>query len=277
MTRMSEEFRNKSVLITGGSRGIGKRLAIGFARLGARLALMARSKAELDLAHIEIEQNGGNALRIRGDVTDPEQMAVAVDRVRVTYGGAPDILICAAGIAGPLQPFLQTSMKQWTEPLHVNLLGVVHACRAVLPGMVERRRGKILVVTCDGGAAPKLNFSSYATAKTAIVRFVEAIAAEVADHNVQLNSFDPGPTYTSITDEVIRAGDRLDNKVVAEAVETRRTGGTSTSQQMKLAEFLASETSNHITGRLIHVDDDWKKLRNAVLKPDAYALRRVTR
>ncbi|HJY05415.1 MAG TPA: SDR family NAD(P)-dependent oxidoreductase, partial [Bryobacteraceae bacterium] len=118
---MSEEFRNKSVLITGGSRGIGKRLAIGFARLGARLALMARSKAELDLAHIEIEQNGGNALRIRGDVTDPEQMAVAVDRVRVTYGGAPDILICAAGIAGPLQPFLQTSMKQWTEPLHVNL------------------------------------------------------------------------------------------------------------------------------------------------------------
>ncbi len=274
---ISQEFQNKSILITGGSRGIGKRLAIGFARLGARLALMARSRAELDLTHIEIEQNGGNALRIRGDVTDPEQMAVAVDRARVAYGGPPDILICAAGLPGPLQGFLQTSVKHWTEPLQVNLLGVVHACRAVLPGMVERRRGKILVVTCDGGVAPKLHFSSYATAKTAIVRFVEAIAQEVADHNVQINSFDPGPTYTSMTDEVIRAGDRLDSKVVAAAVEVRRTGGTSTEQQMKLAQFLASEASNHVTGRLIHVDDDLKKLRNAVLKPDAYTLRRVMR
>ena len=154
---------------------------------------------------------------------------------------------------------------------------MVHACRAVLPGMVERRRGKILVVTCDGGVAPKPHFSSYATAKTAIVRFVEAIAQEVADHNVQINSFDPGPTYTSMTDEVIRAGDRLDSKVVAAAVEVRRTGGTSTEQQMKLAQFLASEASNHVTGRLIHVDDDLKKLRNAVLKPDAYTLRRVMR
>jgi len=277
VVHISQEFQNKSILITGGSRGIGKRLAIGFARLGARLALMARSRAELDLTHIEIEQNGGNALRIRGDVTDPEQMAVAVDRARVAYGGPPDILICAAGLPGPLQGFLQTSVKHWTEPLQVNLLGVVHACRAVLPGMVERRRGKILVVTCDGGVAPKLHFSSYATAKTAIVRFVEAIAQEVADHNVQINSFDPGPTYTSMTDEVIRAGDRLDSKVVAAAVEARRTGGTSTEQQMKLAEFLASEASNHVTGRLIHVDDDLKKLRNAVLKPDAYTLRRVMR
>ena len=277
MVHISQEFQNKSILITGGSRGIGKRLAIGFARLGARLALMARSRAELDLTHIEIEQNGGNALRIRGDVTDPEQMAVAVDRARVAYGGPPDILICAAGLPGPLQGFLQTSVKHWTEPLQVNLLGVVHACRAVLPGMVERRRGKILVVTCDGGVAPKLHFSSYATAKTAIVRFVEAIAQEVADHNVQINSFDPGPTYTSMTDEVIRAGDRLDSKVVAAAVEVRRTGGTSTEQQMKLAQFLASEASNHVTGRLIHVDDDLKKLRNAVLKPDAYTLRRVMR
>lgn len=277
MEHISQEFQNKSILITGGSRGIGKRLAIGFARLGARLALMARSRAELDLTHIEIEQNGGNALRIRGDVTDPEQMAVAVDRARVAYGGPPDILICAAGIQGPLQAFLQSSVKHWTEPLQVNLLGVVHACRAVLPGMVERRRGKILVLTCDGGVAPKLHFSSYATAKTAIVRFVEAIAQEVADHNVQINSFDPGPTYTSMTDEVIRAGDRLDSKVVAAAVEARRTGGTSTEQQMKLAEFLASEASNHVTGRLIHVDDDLKKLRNAVLKPDAYTLRRVMR
>jgi NAD(P)-dependent dehydrogenase (short-subunit alcohol dehydrogenase family) len=270
-------FHNKCVLITGGGRGIGKRLAIGFARLGARLALVARSKAELDLAHIEIEQNGGNALRIRGDVADPEQMTVAVDRVRVAYGGVPDVLICAAGVAGPLQGFLQTPLKQWTEALQINLTGVINACRAVLPGMVERRRGKIIVLACDAGQAPKLHFSSYATAKTAVVRFVEAIAPELADHNVQINSIDPGPAYTSLTDEIIRAGERVEPSVVTAALETRRTGGTSPDDQIKLAEFLASDSSNHITGRLIHVDDDWKRLKNATLRPDAFTLRRVVK
>jgi NAD(P)-dependent dehydrogenase (short-subunit alcohol dehydrogenase family) len=271
----SHHFRNKSVLVTGGSRGIGKRLAIGFARLGARLALVARSKAELDLAHIEIEQNGGNALRIRGDVTNPEQMAVAVDRIRVTYGGVPDVLICAAGIAGPLQAFLQTGIRAWADALQVNLMGSIHACRAVLPGMVERRRGKIIVIVCDAGVAPKVNFSSYNTAKAALVRFVESVGLEVADHNVQINCFDPGPAYTSLTDEIIRAGDRLDHRVVAAALEVRRTGGTSPEEQMNIAEFLASESSNHITGRLIQVGDEWRKLKNATLKDEIYTLRRV--
>lgn len=275
MVTTPKGFHNKSVLVTGGGRGIGKRLAIGFAKLGARIALVARSKAELDLAHIEIEQNGGNALRIRGDVSDPEQMAVAVDRVRVAYGGVPDVLICAAGVSGPLQSFLQASMKQWTDALAINLFGVVNSVRAVLPGMVERRRGKIIVLVCEAETAPRLHFSSYSTAKTAVVRFIEAIAPELVEHNVQINCFDPGPVYTSLTDEIIRAGNRVDAKVVAQAIETRRTGGTSPEVQMKLAEFLASEGSNHITGRLIHIEDDWKKLKNLTLRDDAFTLRRV--
>lgn len=277
MINSTHEFHNKSVLVTGGGRGIGKRLALGFAQLGARLALISRSKAELDLTHIEIEQGGGSALRIRGDVTDPEQMAVATDRVRVAYGNVPDVLICAAGVAGPLQSFLKAPLKQWTEALHVNLMGAINTCRAVLPGMVERRRGKIIVLVCNADIAPKLHFSSYSTAKTATVRFVESIAAEIADRNVQINCLDPGYAYTSLTDEIIQAGDKLDPKVVADALETRTTGGTSPEEQMKVAEFLASEASNHITGRLIRVDDDWKKLKNVTLRKDAYTLRRMGR
>jgi 3-oxoacyl-[acyl-carrier protein] reductase len=154
-------------------------------------------------------------------------------------------------------------------------MGVVNACRAVLPGMVERRRGKIIVLVCDSGTTPRLHFSSYTTAKTAAARFVESIAPELAEHNVQINCFDPGSAYTSLTDEIIRAGDRVEHKVVENALETRRTGGTSPEEQIKLAEFLASETSNHITGRLIHIDDDWKKLKTTTLKTDAFTLRRV--
>jgi NAD(P)-dependent dehydrogenase (short-subunit alcohol dehydrogenase family) len=277
VTTASSEFKNKTVLITGGGRGIGKRFALGFARLGAKIALLGRSKAEIDLAHIEIEQAGANALRIRADVTDPEQLALAVDRVRVVFGGTVDILICAAAISGPLSSFLQTPLKAWTEAIHINLLGVVHSCRAVLPSMIDKRTGKIIVLVCDSDNAPNLHFSAYATSKTAAVRFVEALSAEISDANVQINCFDPGPAYTNLTDEIIRADDRLEPKVVAAAKETRRTGGVSPDRQLALAAFLASEQSNHITGKLIHVTDDWKKLKNTTLRPDALTLRRAGR
>jgi NAD(P)-dependent dehydrogenase (short-subunit alcohol dehydrogenase family) len=273
----TSEFRGKNVLITGGGRGIGKRLALGFARLGARIALISRSKAELDIAHIEIEQAGGNALRIKADVADPEQMVLAVDRARVVFGSTIDILICAAVTPGPFGEFLQSSLKSWTEAIHVNLLGVVYSCRAVLPSMIEKRSGKIIVLTCESDHAPKANLSAYTTSKTAVVRFAEALAVEVADHNVQVNCFDPGPAYTSFTDEIISAADRLDVRIVEAAKETRRTGGASPEAQLEHVAFLASERSNHITGKLIHVKDNWKQLTHTTLRPDALTLRRVAK
>jgi 3-oxoacyl-[acyl-carrier protein] reductase len=271
------EFKNKNVLITGAGRGIGKRLALGFARQGARIALVSRSKAELDLAHIEIEQAGGNALRIRADVTDPEQLMLAVDRVRVVFGNPVDILICAAAVIGPLSSFVHTSAKVWMDALQINLVGTVNSCRAVLPYMIERRVGKIIALVCGGDEAPKLHFSAYATSKTAVIRFIESLACEVLDHNVQVNCFDPGPAYTSMTDEIIRAENKLEQRVVSAARETRRTGGVSPDLQLEHVMFLASQESNHVTGKLIHVTDDWKKLKHATLRPDAYTLRRVNK
>jgi NAD(P)-dependent dehydrogenase (short-subunit alcohol dehydrogenase family) len=271
------EFKEKSILVVGAGRGIGKRMALGFARLGGRIGLLGRNKAEIDLAHIEIEQAGGNALRLRADVTDPEQLAVATDRMRVTFGSPPDILICAAAVPGPLYPFLQTPLKTWTEAVSVNLLGVVHSCRAVLPFMAERRAGKILVLVCSADENPKLNFSAYETSKTATVRFVESLAAEMIEYNVQINCLDPGSAYTSLTDEIIRAEERLDPAVIKAAKETRRTGGVSPDLQLEHAAFLVSEQSNHITGKLIHVTDDWRKLKSATLRPEALTLRRLPR
>ena len=224
-----------------------------------------------------IEQAGGNALRIRADVTDPEQMSVAVDRARVAFGAPIDILICAAATPGPLYPFLQTPLKAWNEALQINLMGVVHACRAVLPAMIERRAGKIVVLVCSVDQVPMASFSAYSTSKSAVVRFVEAIATEVMNDNVQLNCLDPGPAYTTFTDELIRADSRLETKVIEDAKQTRRTGGTPPDLQLQHAAFLASESSNHISGKLIHVNDDWKKLKNATLRPDALTMRRLTK
>jgi NAD(P)-dependent dehydrogenase (short-subunit alcohol dehydrogenase family) len=265
---------NAGVLVTGAGRGIGKRLAIGFAAAGNRVGLLARSKAELDLAHLEIEHAGGNALRIRADVTDFEQVTAAVDRMRVHYGEV-QVLICAAAVPGAVGPFVEQSPKAWVETIHTDLLGVMHACRAVLPHMVERRSGKIIVLSGPGAITARPNFAAYAACKAAIVRLVETIADEVRDHNIQINCMGPGATYTHMTDEILRAGDRAGWRETEEAIEVRRTGGVAPEKQIQLALFLASEESNHISGKLIHVNDDWKKLKTDNIHPEIYTLRRV--
>lgn len=271
-----DQFTGKSVLVTGAGRGIGKRLAIGFAKAGARVGLVARSKAELDLAALEIEHAGGNAIRLRADVRDFEQLCAAMDRLRLQFGPV-DILICAAAIQGPIMPLFQTSPKHWAETIETNLMGVMHACRAVLPSMIERRSGKIVILTGGGATQSRPNFSAYAASKAALVRLVETLADEVREHNVQVNCMSPGGTYTSMTDEILRAGELAGWKEQDDAVQVRLTGGVAPEKQIQLAQFLASERSNHLSGKLIHVRDDWKKLETANLTPDAFTLRRVER
>lgn len=269
-----QDLKNAGVLVTGAGRGIGKRLAIGFASAGARVGLLARSKAELDLADLEIEHAGGNALRIRADVRDFEQVSAGVDRMRVHYGGV-HVLVCAAAVQGPIGPLEDTSAKSWAETIETNLIGVMNACRAVLPGMIERRSGKIIALIGSGAATARANFSAYAASKAAVARFIETLAEEVRDHNIQVNSMNPGRTYTAMTDEILRAGDRAGWKESEISMRVRETGGVSPERQIKLALFLASEESNHISGKLIHVDDDWKRLKTGNIHPEIYTLRRV--
>lgn len=269
-------YQDKAVLITGAGRGIGKRLALGLARAKARVGLLARTKAELDLADLEIEHAGGVSLRLRADVRDYLQVVSAVERVRSQYGEI-HALICAAGVQGPIGALSDISPKEWAEVVEVNLVGAMHACRAVLPSMIERRHGKIILLVGGGAQEPRPNFSAYAASKAALVRFAETLAEEVKDANIQVNCMDPGVTYTNMTDEIVRAGDAAGWREVQTATEVRGNGGTAPDKQLQLAMFLASDRSNHISGRLISVDDDWKKLENSNLQPNLFTLRRVTK
>jgi NAD(P)-dependent dehydrogenase (short-subunit alcohol dehydrogenase family) len=267
--------KNKNVLITGAGRGIGKRLAMGFAQAGARVGLLARSQAELELAKLEIEQAGGNALRLRADVRDLEQLSAAVDRMKVVFGGL-DILVAAAGVPGPIGPLLSTKPKAWVEAIEINLIGVMNSCRAVLPTMIDKRSGKIIIVAGRGAGVSRPRFSAYAASKAGVVRFAECLADEVRDHNVQVNCMIPGASYTYMTDEILHAGeDKAGTREVEDAEKVRITGGESPERQTQLAIFLASERSNHISGKLLVVSDDWKRFEQENMKPEVFTLRRV--
>ncbi len=269
-------FGNTNVLVTGAGRGIGKRLAIGFAAAGASVGLLGRSKPELDLTQLEIEHAGGKALRLRGDVRNPEQVTAAVERMKAQFGRV-HVLIHAAGIQGPIGPFAECDAKAWFETLETNVKGTIQTCRAVLPDMVRERSGKIILMSGRGAAEPWLNFSAYAASKAAVTRFAETLAEEVRNSNVQVNCLSPGGTYTSMTDEILNARAVIGTKDYEDALQVRITGGAPAEKQIALALFLASERSNHISGKLIHVNDDWKKMEKAVVNPLLYTLRRMVR
>jgi 3-oxoacyl-[acyl-carrier protein] reductase len=155
--------------VTGAGRGIGKRLAIGFASRGAKVGLLARSKAEIDLCYLEIGHAGGSASKILADVRDYERMNAVMHQMRIDLGGI-DVLVCAAAVQGPIGPFVETQPKAWQETIDTNLLGVMNCCRAVLPQMIERRSGKIIVITGGGAKEGRPNFALYAATKTALAR-----------------------------------------------------------------------------------------------------------
>jgi NAD(P)-dependent dehydrogenase (short-subunit alcohol dehydrogenase family) len=207
-------------------------------------------------------------------VCDYEQMVAAAERMRTHFGGV-HVLVAAAAVQGPIGPLAELAPKAWAETIQTDLIGVMHVFRAVLPQMIERRAGKIIVLSGDGATGARPNFSAYAAAKAALVRLVETVADEVRDHNIQVNALAPGATYTHMTDQILHAGERAGWKAQEEALEVRVTGGISPEKQMQLALFLASERSNHVSGKLIHVGDDWKRLENETVHPEIYTLRRV--
>jgi NAD(P)-dependent dehydrogenase (short-subunit alcohol dehydrogenase family) len=152
---------------------------------------------------------------------------------------------------GPIGPFVESNPKVWQEVVQTNFLGVLNVCRAVLPHMLERRCGKIIILAGGGSTASRPGFSLYTSSKTALIRFAETLAEEVSEQNVQVNCLSPGGTYTHMTDQILAAGERAGWREIEEAQQVRITGGMAPEKQLELALFLASEQSNHISGRLI--------------------------
>src|SRR5207248_5836361 len=128
----------------------------------------------------------------------------AVERLRAVFHGL-DILIAAAGMQGPIGPFLSSDPKAWNAAVETNLMGVANSCRVALPPMIEKRSGKIILISGGGSAYSRPNFTAYSASKTAVVRFGENLAVEVSDHNVQVNVIAPGAAYSAMTDEILRA------------------------------------------------------------------------
>ena len=266
------------MLVTGGGRGIGAAVARAFARAGSDVVLVARTGAEIEAVAREIESQGGQATALPGDL---RHRAIVERIVAITLGkfGRLDVLVNAAGIYGPIGPFVETDPGDWAETIEINLIGVMHAMRAVLPQMLQQRSGVILNFSGGGAVAPLPRFSAYGASKAAIVRLTETVAVEVRDAGIRVNAIAPGAVNTRMLDQVLQAGERAGREFHAKALAQSASGGTSPERAAELAVFLASPEASGITGRLISaVWDDWKTLpqRAAELAASSlYTLRRI--
>ena len=266
-------------VITGASHGLGEALARRFHAAGFRLHLIARSAGKLEALKTELATALGRAnCEIHPcDLADPGAVELFVEHIAHS-GEAIDVLVNNAAIQGPIGLFSDNDPIEWAQTLQVNLLAPVALCRAVLRFM-PASGGSIINLSGGGATGPRMNFSAYATAKAALVRFSETLAEELKERNIRVNCVAPGAMKTAMLEKVLAAGHAAGAREYEAARGVVANGGASLESVCDLIEFLASDGSPGITGKLISaVWDRWRDWPSHLAElggSDVYTLRRI--
>ena len=200
---MTKELTGQVALVTGGGRGFGKGIALKFASEGAAVAVTARTQDELDQTVKEIEAAGGRGLAVRGDVTRPEDVARVVSATKERFGPVT-LLVNNAGIPGPFAPTWAADPEEWWFAQEVHLRSLVLFVHEVLPAMIERRAGRIIVVSAMGSHRVDFAMSAYCVGKCSQNRFIQLMAAEVKEFGVSAFAIDPGFVITELAEITMR-------------------------------------------------------------------------
>jgi 3-oxoacyl-[acyl-carrier protein] reductase len=237
----------KVALITGGSRGIGRAIALRLARDGAKIAVNYKSNEEAAKWVVDaVAEMGGEAMAVAADVAQSTEVENMVNRVVDAWGGV-DILVNNAGI---IHDGLLMRMPEevWDEVINTNLKGTYNCTKEVLRFMVRKRWGRVINVVSVVGLEGNPGQSNYAASKAGVVAFSRSIAKEVASRNITVNSVAPGYIATEIVADLSPEFKEL----IFSRIPQNRFG--TVDDVANMVGYLASEEANYITGEVIRVD-----------------------
>ncbi|MCD7891167.1 MAG: SDR family oxidoreductase UcpA [Ruminococcus sp.] len=250
-----KKLEGKVAIITGASKGIGEGITRVFAKYGAKLVLAARGEMVMDFAQ-QLRNEGYDAIGVMTDVSDKASVENLVKAAVEKYGTI-DILVNNAGVC-VLGDFMTSSDKDRDYHININIKGVWNVTKAVAPYMIEKKKGKIVVmssVTGDMVADP--GEAAYATTKAALVGFTKAMARELADYNINVNAICPGYVRTPLVEGMAKQScpENPESVIdgIAAAVPLKRLAQPE--EVGKLAAFLSCYESSYITGTQIVIDD----------------------
>jgi NAD(P)-dependent dehydrogenase (short-subunit alcohol dehydrogenase family) len=231
---MADRMDGQVALVTGGGRGIGADIARELADAGMKVAVSARSADQVQAVSGEI---GG--LAVVADVSRPEDVARMVQEVERELGPI-DLLVANAGISGPRAKAWEVEPSDWWRTHEVNVLGVFLCCRAVLPGMIERDSGRIVITASGAAYLPGLTGTAYSSSKAAVNRFGETLANELAEHRIPVFPISPGLVRSEMTKDVFPDDAPWTPPELAP----------------QLVRVLASGRADALAGRYIHAEHD---------------------
>jgi NAD(P)-dependent dehydrogenase (short-subunit alcohol dehydrogenase family) len=247
----ADKFRldGKVALVTGGSRGIGKAIAIGLAEQGARVALASRKQEALDGAAEEIRKMGGESLAMACHMGKPDQIKNLFDKVVETYGSV-DILVNNAATNPYFGLLIDAPVDAWDKTLDVNLKGPFLMTQAAARIMMQKGGGSIINVSSVGAFKANPMQGIYGVTKSGMVNMTKTFAQELALTNVRVNAICPGLTETKFSEVLIQTKEIYD--IALERIPMKR--HAQPSEIVGAALYLASDASSYVTGTCITVD-----------------------
>ena len=228
------ELENKIAVITGAGRGIGRAIALAYAKEGANLVLAARSQEALEETRTMIEGLGSKAFVVPTDIRIEDSVRNLAEKA-LQHFGRVDILINNSGIAGPTTQLWDISLADWEDTFAVNVTGAYLCCRAFLPSIIQQRSGSIIFISSMTGKRPLYGRTPYAGSKMALVGIARTLAWEVGEYGIRVNVISPGPVEGERIKRVVR------NQAAALGI----------SEEEALRQF----TSSSPLGRLVPPDD----------------------
>ncbi len=191
------KLTGRTILVSGGSRGLGKALAQRFAREGAKLALCAKDRDTLELVAKELQEIGTDVVWHACDIGNSAQVDDFVSLVLEKFGYI-DVLVNNASAAAPLKDIANYSTREWDDVVRVNVNGLFYLTRAVVPSMIERKAGTIINVSSSVGRAPRAKWGAYSVTKYAMEAFTQILTTELRPYNISINSVNPGALATDM-------------------------------------------------------------------------------